>query len=271
LPALLFGGAGRGVPKLSEDSFYRRLITKRSNFRLREKLLVPPNSGKGFKVKAGQAFRIVEVEGPQVGDIWFYNSRNPKEHFWSDTTYWLEGAYMKRFSRLWSNPPWLRPLAVVLEESVATRLGTPQGFRHNGILGAHCTSEHWELFTGAKNHNSCYMNALQAITPFGLGENDIHDNMNIHMKVKTDPKTGNQLTDKCMCKKGDYIEYFAEMDLLVAVSVCPTGDMAVPMEDLDNITLRPLGIEIYDTGVKPKPFRAWHDWRPAFRKKLASQ
>ncbi len=248
-------------------AYYKRLLACRPKFKLKDKFMIQPENGRGFIVKSGQAFRVVEIEGPQIGDVWFYNEDDPKEHFWSNRTFVLEGAYLKRFNRIWSNMPRYRPMATVLEETVSSR-GNPKGFRHNTVLGAHCTTEMWEQFSGVKNHNSCYMNALQAIEPFDLKEENIHDNINIHMKCKIEPRTGAIYLNKTGCRKGDYIEFFAEINLLVAVSVCPAGDGKVPMTEPDKIRVRPLGIEIYNTDIEPKPFPKWHDWRPAFREKL---
>ena len=47
---------------------------------------------------------------------------------------------------------------------------------------------------------------------------------------------------------GDYVEFVADMNLIVAVSACPVGDYAVPMTEPDKITTRPLAFEIYNTG-----------------------
>ncbi len=235
-----------------DQSFYDNLVAKRSRFDLREKFQVPPESGKGFVVKKGQVFRIVEAEGPQIGDVWFYNLNNPREHFWSNYTMVLEGVHMRKLSRLWSTMPRFRPMVTVLEETVSSR-GYPP---HNIALGSYCTTEGWELFTGLKGHNSCYVNGLEAIEPFGLSEYDLHDNLNVHMNVVVDG-TGAVLVENSECEKGDYIEFYAEIDLLVALSVCPEGDGSFLKTMSGEITLRPLGVEIFDTYVEPDPFPEW--------------
>ncbi len=171
----------------------------------------------------------------------------------------LEGVHMKKLSRLWSTMPKFRPMATVLEETVSSR-GSPP---HNIALGSFCTTESWELFTGMKGHNSCYMNGLQAIEPFGLSEYDLHDNLNVHMYVKIDGNTGDVSVEKTQCEKGDYIEFYAEIDLLVVLSVCPEGDGSSLRSG--EITVRPLEVEVYDTYVEPKPFPEWSDWRPSLR------
>jgi uncharacterized protein YcgI (DUF1989 family) len=54
----------------------------------------------------------------------------------------------------------------------------------------------------------------------------------------------------CPAKKGDYFEFFAEIDLLCALSTCPHGDMTLPIwgaNAVDPIQIcRPLKVEVYD-------------------------
>lgn len=169
----------------------------------------------------------------------------------------LEGVYLKRFARLWSNMPWFRPMATFMEESVRSR----GGFPHIISFGSHCTSELWELHSGQKGLNSCHINGLKAIEPFGLKEEDLHDNLNVHMKVTIDPFDGQVSVAKSDCAAGDYAEFFAEMDLLLAVSTCPLGDGNNPNSMPEKMIVSPLGIEIYETGTKPKVFPKWYNWR----------
>lgn len=247
-----------------DENFYSKLIAKRPQFELKERFRIQPESGRAFVIKKGQSFRVVEAEGPQIGDVWFYSRDNPSEHFWSNYTMVIEGVHMKKLSRLWSEMPEFRPMATVLEETVTSRGVRP----HNIALGSHCTTESWELLSGLKDHNSCYMNGLGAIEKFGLGEKDLHDNLNVHMNVKID-ENGIVSVDNTECEKGDYIEFYAEIDLLAAVSVCPLGDGSFLKSSPNKIVVRPLEIEIYNTGIEPLPFPKWSDWRPSFRNKIA--
>ena len=68
----------------------------------------------------------------------------------------------------------------------------------------------------------------------------------------------------CPAKKGDYFEFFAEIDLLCALSTCPSGDQSLPLwgadtsdEDLMKIC-RPIGVEVY--GLTDASLLK--DWRP---------
>src|SRR5262249_11386793 len=49
-------------------------------------LTVPPRDAKAFEVAAGHFFRIVSVEGPQVGDLNLWNAHDLAERFYSGKT-----------------------------------------------------------------------------------------------------------------------------------------------------------------------------------------
>jgi uncharacterized protein len=50
-------------------------------------------------------------------------------------------------------------------------------------------------------------------------------------------------------RKGDFFEFFAEIDLLCAISTCPGGDLSIPLwgpDARDPVSVcRPLGVEVY--------------------------
>ena len=68
--------------------------------------------------------------------------------------------------------------------------------------------------------------------------------------------------EPCPAKPGDFFEYFAEMDILCALSTCPGGDLsawgwgegggAVDMLDC----CRPLGVEVYKI-TDPAVLEGW--------------
>ena len=47
---------------------------------------MPPQDAKAFEVAAGHFFRIVSVEGPQVGDLNLWNAHDLTERFYSGKT-----------------------------------------------------------------------------------------------------------------------------------------------------------------------------------------
>jgi uncharacterized protein len=60
-------------------------------------------------------------------------------------------------------------------------------------------------------------------------------------------------------RPGDYLEFFAEIDLLCALSACPGGDLSVDLwgpQAADPLpACKPLGVEVYD--VDPLLLDRW--------------
>lgn len=107
------------------------------------------------------------------------------------------------------------------------------------------------MLTGNSFNFNCHSNLVRAILPYGLTEYDVHDVLNIFQC------TGLNNDDKyfmktCPAKKGDYFEFFAEIDLLCAISTCPSGDQSLALfgentTDADLVKIcRPIGIEVYN-------------------------
>jgi len=227
------------------DPKYHQLSVNKDQYKKISHEHIPAKSGKAFHVKQGQTFRIIQIEGPQIGDVWLFNKDNPKEHFMGHTTFLYEGAYLSQYSQLWSCMPHVRPMATVVEEHSGNQT-LPDDFHHHVVLGGHCTEAQWEMLSGIKGHNSCHKNGIDAVAPFGLTEEDIiHDNFMVFQPSFILPDgSGDSINTRS--EPGDYIEFYAEMDLIVAISACPVGDYSVPMSEPDKITTRPLAFEIYD-------------------------
>ena len=249
-------------PKFRLDkAFYDKVRAATPQFKLVDKFIIPAFSGSGFIVNKGQTFRVIQEEGPQVVDVAFWNNHNRKETFSSTRTWEVEGWFIKVNTRLWSQLPWFRPMATCTEDTVV-----PQGSDyHNQSVATHCSPELYEVLSDTPGLNACRLNLLQAIEPFGLTEEDLNDNIDVHQKFRVDTKEGMYYLSRSDGQPGTFIEFYAEMDMLVGVSVCPNGDNST----LINTVVWPVGIEIYDTGIEPQEFPQWTDWRPTWKGKWA--
>jgi uncharacterized protein len=98
------------------------------------------------------------------------------------------------------------------------------------------------------------------VAPYRLTELDVHDVLNI-FQVTGLTADDRYFVKASPAKKGDFIEFFAEIDVLCAISTCPHGDLSVQMwgdEAGDPLsTCRPLGVEIW----QPDP-ALLAGWRP---------
>lgn len=251
-------------PRFEADrTFYDRLRAAQSQYKLVDKFSIPPYSGRGFIVHRGQTFRVAEEAGPQVGAVAFWNAHDHRETFLAASTWGHEGVFVKVYSRMLSTLPSFRPMLTCVEDTVITE-SPPNAHYHHHIIGSHCSPELIEMRFGDPGANACRLNLLHAIEPFGLAEADLHDNINVHQKVDlSDITVGRARILRSDAKIGDYIEFYAELDLLVAVSVCPFGDGTGDPTRPKETKVKPLGIGIYDTGIAPQRFPEWTDWRRA--------
>jgi uncharacterized protein YcgI (DUF1989 family) len=97
------------------------------------------------------------------------------------------------------------------------------------FLGTHCTKKTMKI-QGVPGHRSCSDNFSDALQTFGLQLEDIYSPsvLNAFANVTIDEKGDGILHVKPpRSEKGDYIEFEAEMDVLVAVSVCPDDQSAI--------------------------------------------
>ncbi|MFL9945817.1 DUF1989 domain-containing protein [Paraburkholderia agricolaris] len=235
--------------KLSVDqALYRRIGDSVRARSLVESFTIPIRSGRAWTIPKGHVCRIVALEGPQVGDLNIWSLHNPRERMWAARTRQLQQAHVSVFDRLWSNLPYLRPLVTITGDSLAGYGVDEYGGRVHDLLGTRCDPYVNRMLTGEDFHFHCHSNLTRAIAPFGLTEFDVHDVLNVFQC------TGLNADDKyfmktCPAKRGDYFEFFAEIDLLCALSTCPGGDLSVPMwgpDARDPLEVcRPLGVEVY--------------------------
>jgi uncharacterized protein YcgI (DUF1989 family) len=229
-----------------DKAFYRR--TAESDGRtLVESFTIPIRSGRAWTVPAGHVFRIVTVEGPQVGDLNIWNRHDPRERLWASRTRQLQAAHVSVFDRLWSTLPYLRPLATITSDSLKDYGIDEFGGRIHDLLGTRCDPYVNRLLTGEDFDFHCHSNLVRAVAPYGLTELDVHDVLNVFQC------TGLNRADKYFmraspAKTGDHLEFFAEIDLLCALSTCPGGDLSVPLwgpDARDPLEVcRPLGVEV---------------------------
>ena len=67
------------------------------------------------------------------------------------------------------------------------------------------------------------MRISRAISPFGLAAEDVHDAFDLFMKTGIH-ECGSMFIAPPDVVRGDYIDLRAEVDCLVALSACPSGD-----------------------------------------------
>lgn len=247
-----------------DENFYRRIAAE-TNARARvNEFVIPMRTGTAWELRAGQICRIVAVEGAQVGDLNLWNLHNPRERFWAARTRQLVGAHMRVFDRFWSTLPYLRPMATVTADSISYGYDEDGASCHD-LLGTRCDPYVHKLLTGEELDCCCHSNLTRAIAPYRLNELDVHDVLNVFQVTGLTRARQQYFCKPCPARQGDYFEFFAEIDLLCALSACPHGDMTLPIWGPNAVDAakicRPLGVEVYD--VDKELLEGWSEPRVA--------
>ncbi|KAH6952966.1 hypothetical protein HG530_000400 [Fusarium avenaceum] len=230
-----------------------------------EEFTLPIRSGKAWKAPAGSVVKISTPEGPQVGDLNIWNAHNPRERFWASRTKQLHASHVSTYDRLWSNLPYMRPLATIITDSLDWYGEDEHGGRVHDLLGTRCDPYINTVLSGGQYNFQCHSNLTRAVLPFGLNEQDVHDVINIFQVTGLDEQ-GRYFMNPCPAEKGDHIEFLAEQDLLMALSTCPGGDLSLWGfgEDSEEEMIkccRPLKVEVYR--LKDEALLQKNGWKPA--------
>jgi len=172
-------------------------------------------AGDGFThvVKAGQIFRIVDLEGNQAADTLFYDAHAPENRYSAVDTVREQGnIYLTTGTRLMSSE------GDVLMTIVADTCG-----RHDTLGGA-CAAESNQVryAIDKKFMHACRDTFLLqcACHTKDLSKKDITANVNFFMNVPVTPE-GKLTFEDGLSAPGRYVEMRAERDVRVLISNCP--------------------------------------------------
>ncbi len=215
-----------------------------------DSVLVGPRSAETFEVKAGQFFRIVSVDGPQVGDLNLWNANDLSERFYSGKTRQFHATHVTEGDRLWSSHPTLRPLATITHDSLGWYGFDDDGGGVHDVIGTRCDPYTQRLLHDTNYHHCCHSNLTRAVAahtglPVTEAELHVHDVLNVFMCTGFTKDTHQYFMKASPVRPGDTIEFFAEVDLLGALSACPGGDCSASHSS-DDAQCHPLLVEILD-------------------------
>ncbi|MEA4837037.1 MAG: urea carboxylase-associated family protein [Rhodospirillaceae bacterium] len=165
-------------------------------------------------VRAGQIFRILDLEGNQAADTLFFSAADPSERYSAIDTIREQGnIYLSTGSKLYSQD------GNVMLEITADTVG-----RHDTLGGACATESNTVRYAlDKKTMHACrdsWMLAVAENDHFGLTKRDISHNINFFMNVPVTPEGGLTFEDG-LSAAGRYVEMTARMDVIVLISNCP--------------------------------------------------
>ena len=232
------------------------LLEERKKIDLINEIIIPPRDAKCFTVKAGQFFRIECFEGSQVGDLNLFNADNLNEKFYSGKTRALYGTHLSVGDRMYSNFPYLRSMATISWDSLDWYGFDNDGASVHDVIGTRCDPYTLKLLSGDDYHYCCHSNLLRALIKekgieMNKAENLIHDVLNVFMCTGFTNDTKQYFMKASPSRKGDYLEFYAETNILGILSACPGGDCS-ESHSSDQAKCFPLKVSIWQNKSENK-------------------
>ena len=223
----------------------------RKNLESINEIIIPPRDAKTFEVKKGQFFRIESIDGPQVGDLNIFKADNLDEKFYSGKTRALYGTHLSTGDKMLSNFPYLRSLATITWDTLDWYGYDKDGGSVHDVIGTRCDPYTSKLLSNTDYHYCCHSNLTRAlINEKGIkldeAEKLVHDVLNVFMCTGFTFDTKQYFMKSSPVRPGDYLEFFAETDLLGVLSACPGGDCGSEHSS-DNVKCYPLKVSIWST------------------------
>ncbi|GAA3739893.1 DUF1989 domain-containing protein [Leifsonia bigeumensis] len=191
-----------------------------------EEHVLAPKAAMTVELRQGQVLRVTDLEGQQVVDMAVWNLHNLREKLstsYSRTRYFPPEGQSFRPRMTVQQGDWVmsglcRPLMTILTETA-----DPPGTHgvHHRMCNAFFYASH-----GAGIRDGCFEQLAAVAAPYGVPAEDIPDSFDIFQNYPYDVDAEGFLVKDPVTRPGDYIEFRAEMDLLVALSNCPDDEVA---------------------------------------------
>jgi uncharacterized protein len=181
------------------------------------------------RVPAGGRFRVVDVQGGQIGDLFAFNVEDLSEYASAEHT---RAAHWQLFPRVGQHFVTNRRRPILLMEQ-----DTSPGV-HDMLIAA-CDPARYAGLGVQGWHPSCQENLQKALAAVGITDADIPSPINIFQNTpaQADGTIGFELP---VTKAGDYVELRAEMDCWVVLTACSQDLMPVPHPT------KPMAIDLVD-------------------------
>jgi uncharacterized protein YcgI (DUF1989 family) len=189
------------------------------------KRVIPPQTGTAFRLEVGDTLRVVDVQGEQVSDLMAFAPDRVETLSSGRTLDYNETIYLTAGHILYSNRS--NPMFTIVQDTVG---------RHD-FLFSPCSSEMFQkLYSFDAGHPSCFGNLAGALSEFDIEPDRIGTTFNIFMHADLAPN-GTLKVLPPLSRAGDFIDFRAEMDLIVGLTACSA-------ELSNNWSFKPIEFEV---------------------------
>jgi len=189
--------------------------------KMKSEQLLGPSGGAAFEVAAGQRLRVIDRLGRQVVDMAVFCAANPREKL--STSYSRSrfdpqpGVAFHPRDRL-GEGDYL--MSTINREMMRIVADTQADKGMHDVHGRMCNRRLYRSM-GRGEKDGCHEIISRAIEPYGLLPEDVPDTMDLFMNYHHDCANGWWVIEQGTSKPGDYIEFEAVYDCIVALSNCP--------------------------------------------------
>jgi uncharacterized protein YcgI (DUF1989 family) len=143
----------------------------------------------------------------------------------------------------------MRPMATITFDTLDWYGWDEHGGGVHDVIGTRCDPYTHLLLSGTEYHYCCHSNLTRALAAHtGLSpseaERHVHDVLNVFMCTGFTRDTRQYFMKASPVRPGDFIEFFAEIDLLGALSACPGGDCS-SSHSSDAARCYPLLVQVF--------------------------
>jgi len=201
------------------------------NYKLIDEITLEPHTGTAFRIQENQVLRLTDVEGSQVNDLVSYSEPAPRQYLSSPRTMdYNNKIYFSTGDKLFSDQS--KTMWTILDDSVGKHC----------FLFAPCDQKMFELSYDVKEpHPNCFDNLSGSLSMFGIQPGLIFVPFNIFMHAGI-KESGEIEIKPPLSKPGDYIDFQAQMDMVVGISACSAYKA-------NNYSFGPIRIEIFSMPV----------------------
>ncbi len=178
--------------------------------RVTESTPIPARTGWSARLPAGQAFRVIDVEGGQAADLFAFNAEDTDEYLSAQHSRVAMGRTQPEVGwTLVTNER--RPILEFVED-------TSPG-RHD-LLAAACDRWRYEQLGGGSDHGSCEENLQAEARKHGFEVAHAPQPFNVFANFRVYPDNRFEL-EECVTAPGDAATFRLLMDAIVVLSACP--------------------------------------------------
>lgn len=174
---------------------------------------IPPRTGTAFHLRKGQRLRVIDPLGGQVSDLLAFNAQDSREVISNGRTFdYASKLYLSTGDPLYSNR------SQVMLKIVADTCG-----RHDFLLTP-CSKDTFRIIYGHQDpHHGCFGNLANALSSYGIEPDQLPCAFNCFMNVPINGESGTFTVEPPLSKSGDFIDFVAEMDLIIGMTACSAG------------------------------------------------